>query len=156
MHCKKELIPKKQKNIKIIKKPKWIYWKPMRPSATRGYAKEEDHIQKTSICKTNGKSSKDRKPTKQAAKYCINKEIIHLYYKENNLKNLLYQLHLIGADYHRGTWQHALLQIDDTRNNIMEMKCRYSQIKINNLTKITNGTYTNKISNNYTNTKPEI
>ena len=34
--------------------------------------------------------------------------------KKQHLKQILHQLHLPGAEYRRGTLQHALLQIDDT------------------------------------------
>jgi len=68
----------------------------------------------------NGKTSIDRKTTQQVMKYCINKEIKYLENKEQHLKIILYQLHIKGAEYHTDTWQHALLQIDETLNKALK------------------------------------
>jgi len=83
------------------------------------YAKQEYYTQNNSVYKQTEYSQKIARP-KQSVKYHIKKEIKFLYKKLEHLKQLLYQLHLQGAEYNKCSWQHALIKIDHTLNKVME------------------------------------
>jgi len=81
----------------------------------------------------------------------------YLYNKKQHLNQLLYQLHLQGAEYYKVSWQHALLQIHDTLNNVMDNQYLYLKNKINKLTNKTQMAHKQtKQYNNHKNTQASI
>jgi len=70
----------------------------------------------------NGNTPQDKKTTRHATRFRINQEIQFLYRKKEHLNKQLYYLHLEGAWQYKGMWQHAIHDIDEQINRIMESK----------------------------------
>ena len=87
---------------------------------------------------TNNRNARDRRTTQQAVKYRINQELKYLYKKKQHLNQLMYKTHLECATVYNGMWQHALANILESQNKLMELTYDKLQQKIHKLEKFTN------------------